>query len=354
MSKGLSINVIDFFSGCGGTSSGLQEAGHSIMAGLDIDADAARTFQLNFPGASFVLGDVRELQTDILDPIIKNREAPLLFTGCAPCQPFSRQNRGATKTDPRRSLLAEFSRFVEAWLPEYVFVENVPGLQKAKRSGPLEEFQRCLQTLGYSFDTQVVPALWYGVPQTRERLVVVASRLGPIEVPGPTHGAEEGQPPYATVRDWIAGLPPIEAGQCHPDDPDHVAAKLSDLNLQRIRATPEGGDRRSWPMHLWLDCHKSYGGHTDVYGRLAWDRPAAGLTTRCISYSNGRFGHPEQDRAISIREAASLQTFPRSYRFTGNMSSRAKQIGNAVPPLMARAFGSHYARHLANATWGLK
>src|SRR5690606_12305525 len=121
-----------------------------------------------------------------------------------------------------------------------------------------------------------VPALWYGVPQTRERLVVVASRLGPIEVPGPTHGAGEGQPPYATVRDWISGLPPIEAGQCHPDDPDHVAAKLSDLNLRRIRATPEGGDRRSWPTDLWLDCHKAYGGHTDVYGRLAWDRPAAG------------------------------------------------------------------------------
>lgn len=349
MNKTAAIEVVDFFSGCGGTSCGFKAAGLTVLAGLDIDADAANTFQSNFPEASFLLGDVRNMNVQLLAPIIGERKAPLLFAGCAPCQPFSRQNKTTTRTDPRRSLLKEFSRFVEAWLPEYVFIENVPGMQKAKRSGPLESFQRTLQKLDYHFETRVVPALWYGVPQTRERLVLIASRLAPISVPLPTHGAEPNQKPYSTVKEWIADFPPIGAGECHPDDSDHISAALSPLNLKRIEATPEGGDRRSWPEDLWLDCHKQYGGHTDVYGRLAWNRAAAGLTTRCISYSNGRFGHPEQHRAISLREAACLQTFPRSYRFSGNLNSRAKQIGNAVPPLMATAFGAQIRDHFLAA-----
>jgi DNA (cytosine-5)-methyltransferase 1 len=330
MIKHAAVEVVDFFSGCGGTSCGFKSSGLRILAGLDIDADAAATFQHNFPEADFLLGDVRGMNVDVLKPIIGERKLPLLFAGCAPCQPFSRQNKTTSRTDPRRSLLKEFARFVEAWLPEYVFIENVPGMQKAKRGGPLESFQRTLRKLGYYLETGVVPALWYGVPQTRERLVLVASRLAPISIPDPTHGIEENQKPYSTVKDWIDNLPPISAGECHPDDPDHISAALSAVNLQRIQVTPEGGDRRAWPKNLWLDCHKEYGGHTDVYGRLAWDRPAAGLTTRCISYSNGRFGHPDQHRAISVREAACLQTFPRNYRFSGKLGARAKQIGNAL------------------------
>lgn len=344
------IEVIDFFSGCGGTSCGFEAAGHSIIGGLDNDPDAAETFKLNFPKAQFLLGDVRDIDAEELAPIIGARGAPLLFAGCAPCQPFSRQNKTSDHTDPRRSLLQEFARFVERWEPEYIFIENVPGMQKARETGPLDLFLSTLRRLEYHFDVRVVPALWYGVPQTRERLVLVASKLAPISVPAATHGPSADLSPYTTVRDWIADLPVIAAGGFHPEDPEHRSASLSELNLERIKATPEGGDRRSWPKKLWLNCHKEYGGHTDVYGRLAWDKPAAGLTTRCISYSNGRFGHPEQHRAISLREAASLQTFPRSYRFVGTMSSRAKQIGNAVPPLMSQVFGEQYKKHYMMAS----
>lgn len=336
------IEVVDFFSGCGGTSCGFQAAGLEIIAGLDIDPEAAATYRRNFPSATFLEGDVRNFDTDILKSVIKNRSVPLLFAGCAPCQPFSRQNKTTSKNDPRRTLLKEFGRFVEAWMPEYIFVENVPGLQKVQRHGPLQTFQKLLRKLGYQFECAVVPALWYGVPQTRERLVLVASLHSVVRIPAATHGPGRPQGRYTTVGDWIRHLPEIAAGQSHHSDPDHVAAKLENLNLRRIRATPEGGGRSSWPDHLWLDCHRNHSGHSDVYGRLAWDKQAAGLTTRCISYSNGRFGHPSQDRAISVREAACLQTFPRNYRFEGSTSSKARQIGNAVPPKMAEVFGIEF------------
>lgn len=333
------IEVVDFFSGCGGTSCGFQAAGLEIIAGLDIDAEAAATYRRNFPTAAFFEGDVRNFDADILKSVIKNRSKPLLFAGCAPRQPFSRQNKKNSQNDPRRTLLKEFGRFVEAWMPEYIFVENVPGLQKIQRHGPLQAFQRLLKKLGYAFECAVVPALWYGVPQTRERLVLVASLRSSIRIPAATHGPGRPQGRYTTVGDWIKHLPKIEAGQSHHSDPDHVAAKLEELNLRRIRATPEGGSRSSWPDDLWLNCHRTHSGHSDVYGRLAWDKQAAGLTTRCISYSNGRFGHPSQDRAISVREAACLQTFPSNYRFEGSITSKARQIGNAVPPKMAEVFG---------------
>jgi len=166
-----------------------------------------------------------------------------------------------------------------------------------------------------------------------------------------THGT--ARRPVATVRDWIDGLPAIAAGCTDSDDPDHRAAALSATNLRRIAATPEGGGREAWPRSLLLDCHRKFEGHSDVYGRLAWDRPAAGLTTRCISYSNGRFGHPNQDRALSVREAACLQTFPRRYRFVGSLESKARQVGNAVPPLMAKAIGKAFLAHARLGRAGL-
>ncbi|MEY2250380.1 DNA cytosine methyltransferase [Comamonas sediminis] len=336
------IQVVDFFSGCGGTSCGFEAAGLEILAGLDIDPAAAATFRTNFPHAHFIEGDVRDLHTNVLNGFLEKRTMPLLFAGCAPCQPFSKQNRLQSLEDPRRTLLKEFGRFIKAWMPDFVFVENVPGLQKISKHGPFVSFQSLLKRLGYRFETAVVPALWYGVPQTRERLVLVASLRGNIKLPEATHGPGLPGGRYTTVRDWISDLPEIAAGEISATDKDHVAAKLEVLNLKRIRATPEGGGRSSWPESLLLNCHKTHSGHSDVYGRLAWDKQAAGLTTRCISYSNGRFGHPTQDRALSVREAACLQTFPRSYTFEGNLNSRARQIGNAVPPKMAEAFAKSF------------
>lgn len=338
------IRVFDFFSGCGGTSSGFRRAGLKLEVGLDFDQDAAATYRKNFADVHFIEDDICVLPIDCLAPWLERKGGPVLFSGCAPCQPFSKQNRQKSSSDPRRSLLGEFGRFVRAWRPDYVFVENVPGMQRLPSdSGPLTRFNKLLKSLGYSVECGVVPASQYGVPQTRERLVLLASLIPGLRLPRPSHGAD--LLPWSTVREWIGSLPPISAGEMHPKDPDHQAARLSEINMMRIQTTPEGGGRDCWPQELLLDCHRRHSGHTDVYGRLAWDRPASGLTTRCISYSNGRFGHPEQDRAISLREAACLQTFENDYRFVGTLTSRAKQVGNAVPPLMAYKIGLEIKSH---------
>ncbi|WP_371254458.1 DNA cytosine methyltransferase [Pseudomonas oleovorans] len=205
-----------------------------------------------------------------------------------------------------------------------------------------------LESLGYSYESMVVEAQWYGVPQKRSRLILLASRQHEARLPLPTHG-KTGLP-YSTVRDWISNLPPLKHGETSSIDRDHFAMKLSDINLERIKATPQGGGREHWPDRLILPCHRGYKGHIDVYGRLSWDKPAVGLTTKCISYSNGRFGHPSQDRAISLREAACLQTFPKTFQFTGSKASKARQVGNAVPPLMAKSVGLSIIKTIKSAS----
>jgi len=339
------IQVADFFSGCGGTSAGLRQAGMQIVLGIDADPDAAATFQLNFPEAHFIQKDIRLVRTRDLkcyfDPA-----CPVLFSACAPCQPFSKQNRAKRRADVRASLLDELHRFVRHLKPDYIFLENVPGIQRVRsRRGPLARFLRLLATLGYNVNCQVVDFLDYGVPQTRRRFVLSASRSGNVCLPRPTHGTRHGNTPRSTVWEWIGDLPAIPAGGKSENIPNHEAAALSPLNLRRIASTPEGGDRRDWPDALVLDCHQGHEGHTDVYGRLHKDRPASTLTTRCISYSNGRFGHPTQHRALSVREAASLQTFPRDFLFVGSLAAMAIQIGNAVPVLFARKFGESTLDH---------
>jgi DNA (cytosine-5)-methyltransferase 1 len=340
--------VFDFFSGCGGTSHGLASAGMEIVFGLDFDADSAKTFMQNIRPRMFIENDIRKVSVEILKPLFDGLEGPTVFSGCAPCQPFSKQNRSLKKADPRRNLLREFWRFVERWMPDYVVIENVPGMQRVgAHNGPLARFKKSLAAAGYTHVVGVLPALRYGVPQVRERLILIASRTGGLTLPPATHG--DGLRPVSCVLDAIGGLPRLKAGEIDPDDSDHHAACLSPLNLQRIAATPVGGGRESWPKELLLDCHRGHRGHSDVYGRLSWKKPAASLTTRCISLSNGRFGHPEQHRAISAREAACLQTFPVTYQFFGSLESKARQIGNAVPPKFAEAIGSAIKEHAQRA-----
>jgi DNA (cytosine-5)-methyltransferase 1 len=334
------IKVYDFFSGCGGASCGFKKAGMQIVLGLDNNPDAAATFMKNFPEAVFIKEDIRKVSVHDLEKYY-DTTTPSLFCGCAPCQPFSKQNSHKKRNDERINLLKEFGRFVEYYLPDYIFVENVPGIQNFSLAmSPLADFCEILKKLNYARPLiSVVEASRYGVPQIRKRLVMIVSKNYNVNLPPFTHGLGTNNPTYSTVRDWIANFPKLRAGEVDKNDPDHCAASLSEINLKRIRATREGGNRQDWPKELWLDCHKKYRGHSDVYGRLAYDKPASAMTTRCISYSNGRFGHPVEDRAISVREAACLQTFSRTYRFCGSMNSKAKQIGNAVPPLMAQRFG---------------
>lgn len=344
------VSVYDFFSGCGGASCGFRAAGMEISFALDHNADAKASFEANFPDAHFESEDIRDASVEwIRRRMHSERPSPVLFAGCAPCQPFTKQNtrRPEPDNDERVSLLDDFARLVVGCRPDLVFVENVPGLQKLDSdSQPFGGFLSRLDAAGYKVDYRAVRLAKYGIPQSRRRLVLVASRHGVIHLPDETHGPGTPNQRYATVRDWISHLPPIRAGEEHEEVPNHVAANLSARNLERVKATPEGGGHRNWPDHLRLECHKDFSGYTDVYGRMSWDAPASGLTTRCVSYSNGRFGHPEQDRAISIREAACLQTFPEDFVFEGGVTSMARQIGNAVPVRLATLMGAQFLEHL--------
>jgi DNA (cytosine-5)-methyltransferase 1 len=344
--------LLDFFSGCGGTSAGFRAAGARVLAGIDNDRSSGLTFARNFPEALFIGDDIQSVTPADLDAVVaKAGNSPLVFTACAPCQPFSKQRRGPRINDAKAPLLRELLRFVQHFMPECIFIENVPGMQRGLNSEfPLQDLQSKIAELGYFMTIKIISCAAYGVPQRRTRLVALASRLGEVDIPAPTHGPGKATPNYSTVKEWIGDLPPLKAGEKHPVVPNHRAAGLSDLNLRRIRATPEGGGRSDWPVDLLPQCHSGgYEGHTDVYGRMAWDAPASGLTTRCISYSNGRFGHPDQDRAISIREAACLQTFPRDFIFEGNWESMGRQIGNAVPVQLAEIFATHIIEHIVKA-----
>jgi DNA (cytosine-5)-methyltransferase 1 len=356
--KNKNIVAFDFFCGCGGTSRGFQNAGIEIAFALDIDPDAKSTFTKNFPETVFCDKSITKFTASDLQPTLdKHKDSYKLFCGCAPCQPFTKQNTESPKHDLRKALLSQFGIIIAEFEPDFVFVENVPGLQKVpkRKQGPFPGFKELLKKKGYHITYGVVAAQDYGAPQLRRRFVLLASKHGEISIPDPTHGKDRDNP-YKTVYKAIADLPAIAAGEtCKKHNVlNHRAAKLSELNMMRIKASdPDGGGRNNWPKELWPDCYTrtnengdTHSGHTDCYGRLWWKRPATGLTTRCISYSNGRFGHPEQDRAISIREAARLQGFDDAFEFTGNLNSMARQIGNAVPVDLAYAMGRHFVKHL--------
>lgn len=346
---GSSPVLIDFFAGCGGTSEGFRQAGIEPVAAIDFDPEAARTYARNFPGAALLVQNIAEVADEALDEIVRHAKdlgRPIVFSACAPCQPFSKQRRGPAEADDRIGLLAEVLRFVRRHRPDTIFLENVPGLEtKAFEYGPFRRVVRSLRRAGYHVSYRTIEARSFGVAQKRARLVVLASRHGRVAFPSATHGP--GLAGYRTVREAIASLPPLAAGETHPVINAHQAARLSSLNLIRIAATPEGGDRRDWPDELVLDCHRDRGrSFTDTYGRLRWDDPAPALTTRCISYSNGRFGHPAQDRALTPREAAAIQSFPSQFGFEGTLTSMARQVGNAVPPTLAQSFARAILSHL--------
>lgn len=344
----MTIRVFDFFSGCGGTTLGLKKAGMVPMFALDLNRDATHTFERNFPGVLIKTMDIRDYPVEALDEIIasiREDHTPILFSGCAPCQPFTKQKTTRKNNDPRSTLLDHFRAFIARHRPDYIFIENVPGLQKIGKDGPLGRLLDWFKGQKYCYTSDILASQDYGVPQQRHRFVLIASKLGHITLPSGSHGPERAYP-YMTVRDAIGHFPPLAAGEEHPEILSHRAARLSGINLERICATPPEKTRQSWPERLRLNCHlNGHTGHGDVYGRLRWDEPATGLTTRCISLSNGRFGHPEQHRAISVREAAALQTFPEDFYIEGVMTSQAKQIGNAVPPRLAEAIGAHILEH---------
>ena len=342
------ISAVDLFCGAGGLTHGLLRAGIRVEAGIDIDAHAAHAYNANNSGVQFIEWDVTRKKSTSISKLFASGKIKLL-AGCAPCQPFSKLTNGV-KRHRSWGLLDNFGRLVEGVMPDLVTMENVPELAN-RGCDVFEKFLKTLRLNAYSVDWKVVNCADYGAPQSRKRLVLLASRLGKIEVP-PGHLIGERLP--MTVREAIGGLPPVMAGTIHPKDSLHVASQLSPLNMRRIRHTPhDGGTKASWPAKLVLECHlkKSGARYQSIYGRMWWDRPAPTMTTLCNGIGNGRFGHPEQDRAITLREAALLQTFPANYEFwppgkKPNYGAIARMIGNAVPPALGLALGRALAKHV--------
>lgn len=333
------IKAVDFFCSAGGVTCGFRQAGIDVLGGIDIDKTCKETYEKN-NNARFLHADISDLSKKEVGKFfgIRRNQRELIFAGCSPCQYYSNIKTNKSKSQNTRLLLEDFQEFVVYFRPGYVFIENVPGLDKNPKS-PLGKFKAFLKKNGYVFSEDVLNAKYFGVPQNRRRYVLLATRLKKkIELPKPDKKY------LVTVRKAIGDenrFPAIEAGHQDNSQFKHSAASLSKKNLQRIINTGRnGGDRRSWPKELQLECYKSHKGHYDVYGRMFWDKPSPAITTRFISYSNGRYGHPEQNRAISLREGAVLQSFPIDYDFySANQGTIAKMIGNAVPPELARRIG---------------
>ena len=339
------VTAIDLFCGAGGLSYGLQKAGISVVAGMDLDPACEYPFEANVD-APFLLRDVCELTADHLTALWGDAETRALV-GCAPCRPFSPYRRGTdTSHEKDWPLLSEFGRLVRETRPELVTMENVP------RMGSSEVFRTFLKHLsetGYHIAWGSCRCVEYGLAQTRRRLVLLASLLGPVAIPS---GTFQGEP--RTVKDEIGDLPAIAAGETSLADPLHKSRSLSDLNLKRIRASIPGGTWEWWPEELRAECHRRPGGATfrNVYARMEWGKPAPTITTLAHNFGTGRFGHPEQDRPISLREAAMLQGFPRDYKFVRPEDPVAFQglgrlIGNAVPPPLAEAVGHALMTHVS-------
>jgi len=331
------VVAVDLFCGAGGLTRGLLDAGITVMKGFDINEKFKDTYEKNNSGVTFFSKDVTQInKKEVLDGIDRQSNY-FLLAGCAPCQPFSNINKKTLEGDGRKFLLLEFGRIVEETKPDFIFIENVPGLATGKGKIIFEEFKKKLEKMKYYFDYGVVDAKNYGVPQKRTRLILLASAHKPVSLPKQTHGKEESLLPYVTVRRVISRYPKIRDGYKHKLIPNHETKALADINKMRLEyIKKDGGSRSDLPKELVLDCHKKHKGHTDVYGRMRWDDVAPTLTCRCTSISNGRFAHPTQRRGISVREAAALQTFGDNYKFYGDLTTNAMMVGNAVPPLLAK------------------
>ena len=339
------IHAVDLFCGAGGLTCGLRQAGIKVKAGIDIEKRCEHAYAHNNK-TKFIARSVTEITGEDIARFQTNADYTLL-AGCAPCQAFSTYNPKATSTDPRWKLLNHFGRLIEESHPDFVTMENVPQIAK---KDVFEDFLKLLENCGYyKPDWKVIKCEDYGLPQRRHRLVLLASRLGPIKVLSP----EEFGAPRRTVREAIGGLPPVAAGEIYREDPLHQTRNLTPVNLERIRASRPGGSWNDWPEELKLDCHKRQSGSsfTAVYGRMLWDAPSPTMTTQFIGYGSGRFGHPEQDRALTLREGAILQSLPGNYEFVApgeplELNVVARMIGNAVPVMIGELIGKSIFAHL--------
>lgn len=341
--------AVDLFCGVGGLTHGFEAAGIDVSTGIDLDPDCRYPYEEN-NDATFIEADILELDGESVEEMFPEDSCKIL-AGCAPCQPFSNFNNAKVSNEMDDwGLLQEFGRLVREVRPTIVVMENVLEIRNH------DVYSRFMDTLfkqRYHISYKKVDCTDYGVPQERKRLVVLASSLGNIELISPTHTTYEDRP---TVRKTIGGdtTNTISAGEVAEGDILHRSQSLSDTNLKRIRQSEPGGTWRNWDEELRLECHQKDSGssYESVYGRMEWGEPAPTITTQFFNYGSGRFGHPEENRAISLREGALLQTFPTDYEFVeGNpdevhYKKVGRFIGNAVPVRLAAAIGESITDHL--------
>ena len=340
--------AVDIFCGSGGVTEGLRSARWKVLAACDNDLAVATTYKANHPRTQFVGGDIQDGATiDEIAAKVADRHVDLVVI-CAPCQPFSSQNR-VRGEDERKQLIVRALEVVARLRPTSVFFENVPGLASAAYMPILNAVKSRLTELGYALSQPIVrDAADFGVPQRRRRCIMFAARSqSAVDV----FAQRNAYSPRRTVRDAIGDLPSLRSGEADAVDVLHRAREHQPIAIERLQhIPPDGGSRSSLPSRLELKCHIGRtNSFPDVYGRMAWSLPAPTLTTGCTDITRGRFAHPSQDRAITLREAARLQSFPDSYRFSGNASQIAAQIGNAVPPAMIRAFSPAFRAALKAA-----
>lgn len=349
-----SARVVDLFCGLGGLSYGFRRKGFDVAAGIDADASCEYAYRENI-GADFICKDIRKVTAEEISAFF-DPSRPSVLVGCAPCQPFSTYNQ--KNSDPNWRLLETFASLIEDTQPDVVSMENVPRLQTFRGGIAFSGFKQRLIDAGYFVDHAVLYGPDYGMAQTRSRLVLLASRHGPIAVPDPTHTGR-----YRTVRDEIGDLPVISHGEVSDADPLHRASALSDLNQRRIAASKPGGTWRDWDEALRAKCHRveTGRGYSSVYGRMKWSEPSPTVTTQFYGFGNGRFGHPDQNRALSLREGAMLQGFPPDYCIVPpgarvQFTNVGRMIGNAVPVHLAEAIAGAVWEHLSKlnvVTWAV-
>lgn len=340
-------SVVDLFCGAGGLSYGFKSEAFKLAAGIDIDETCRFPYEAN-NDAPFLRKDVGNLTAkEIEDLFIPGTKRVLV--GCAPCQPFSTYNQ--KNEDPNWKLLHAFGDIIESSLPDIVSMENVPRLLAFRGGAVFNAFVARLRAADYHVVWDVLYGPDFGLAQTRSRLVLLASRLGPIAMPTPSHDATT----HRTVREEIGELPSLGHGDVDDRDPLHRASRLSETNAHRIAASRPGGTWRDWDQTLIADCHKvpSGKGYSSVYGRMSWSAPSPTITTQFYGFGNGRFGHPEQNRALTLREGALLQGFPHDYQFVApgervHFKRVGRLIGNAVPVKLASAIARAVKVHLEN------
>lgn len=344
----MKLSAIDLFCGIGGLTKGVENSGINVVVGYDIEESCRYAYETNNK-SSFINKDIKEINgVEVKNSYPLETDIRILM-GCAPCQPFSSYSfkyKNNENLSRKMDLLDYFGGIVEGVQPEIVSMENVPQLSK---EAVFLDFLKMLRKNNYFVSWEVVFAPDYGVPQNRKRLILLASKLGEIKLISPQYTPDN----YVTVRDTIEHMPAIESGEVDKDDNLHKSVKLSNKNLRRIKQSMPGGTWEDWDDDLILACHKKTSGksYPSVYGRMEWDKPAPTITTQFYGFGNGRFGHPEQDRAISYREGALLQTFPKDYKFIDpdksiSFRNLGIQIGNAVPVKLGEAIGKSIQEHV--------